>query len=641
MKQIFLLLLSGMITIHVSSQSLFSYGRHSVSIDEFQRAYNKNKITFEPGKNDLKEYLDLYILFKQKVQEAKDMHLDTLPALQADLQNFKMQIAQNYMYDRKEMDSLVNQARERSKKDIRVISYKIQPATPGETDKIKPGAEELYNSLSKTGKYDEKDFGQKGINVTKEDLGYVTVFTLPYEIENIIYGLSTGAYSSPFKFGDDYYIFYKQSERPAVGMVKVAQILIAFQPDGKNEAKAKQLADSLYQALNKGADFEELAKKFSDDRNSYFRGGEIPEFGVGKYTLDFENRAFALKNDGDISAPFRTGFGYHILKRISATPVPEKDNEEVMYYLKQNVLQDERSESAYKKLLDSATLKTGFNAYPVDMNDLFKVTDTSLWSNRMIQSGGVNQNTILFTFNDGTNAKVSDWDLYLRNSGKVWTNDMHQAYSDLWPEYKKASILANYRKHLAEFDTSYLAQVREFEEGNLLFEIMQQKVWMKAAEDSAGLAEFYEKNKDRYKWKQSADVIMLSCSNKAIADEALKDLKHLSWQQIADKYPGNILADSARYEYESIRLPAEEIRAGVTKINEDRFDGTAVLVHVIKTYPAGLPMSFSDARGAVIDDYQKVLEDKWIEELKIKYPARINQRSFGTLLQRTAERVER
>lgn len=641
MKRFFLLFLFGTIAGNVFSQTLFTYGPYAVSADEFKYAYSKNKIASDTVKNDLKTYLDLYTLFKLKVQDARDLRLDTLPALQADLQNYKLQIEKNYLLDNAQMEFLVNQALQRSRKDVRVISYRLSPDSKKDSSTIVQAADRVLSTLRNGEVVDTKALEAEGLQFAKEDLGFITAFTLPWEIENVVYDLSVGSYSGPMKFNGAYYIFYKQSERPAAGKVKVAQILLAFEPGRKNEARVRSLADSLYQALKKGADFAALAKTYSDDRNSYFRGGELPEFTVGKYTLDFENQAFALKHDGDISKPFLTDFGYHILKRISATPFPVKDNEEVLYHVRQEVLADDRAESARQKLLASAREKTGFHALTVNKQDLYKVTDTSLWVNKLITSGTVNQQTVLFTFNDGSETKVSDWDLFLRNSGKVWRADMHESYKQLWPDFEKASILANYQKRLETFDTNYVRQLKEFEEGNMLFEVMQEKVWQKASEDTAGLLKLYMQQKDKYKWKASADVVIFSCSNEAIAKEAKNALQKETWKEVVDAHHGNVIADSARYDYSAIPLPAHDIRVGISDIKVNRFDGTATFVQVVKTYPSGLPMSFEDARGAVIDEYQKLLEKEWTDQLKAKYPIRINQRVYGLLLSQFAEKSER
>jgi peptidyl-prolyl cis-trans isomerase SurA len=97
-----------------------------------------------------------------------------------------------------------------------------------------------------------------------------------------------------------YHIVKNLGERKALGKISVAQILLAFPPDADTNAKkqVEQKADSLYQALLQGADFKALAAAFSNDNISYQTGGELPEFGVGRYAPDFENAAFGITKDG-------------------------------------------------------------------------------------------------------------------------------------------------------------------------------------------------------------------------------------------------------------------------------------------------------------------------------------------------------
>src|SRR5881227_1449472 len=95
MKKIFLALISIAIIKHVPAQTLFTYGKNAVTKEEFVKAFNKNPNISSDRKKALKEYLDLYIKFKLKVQAAYDDGLDKDPAQQSELKNFEKQIADN------------------------------------------------------------------------------------------------------------------------------------------------------------------------------------------------------------------------------------------------------------------------------------------------------------------------------------------------------------------------------------------------------------------------------------------------------------------------------------------------------------------------------------------------------------------
>ena len=628
---------------HAFSQELFSYGNHPVSSSEFLRAYNKNKTAKTDDQQALRDYLDLYINFKLKVQAARDAHLDTLPNLKADLQNFRSQIEDNYLKDEKQLNALVDEAFVRSQKDIHVLYFFI-PANDqmsfADTAKFFKGANELSQQLkSNKGNTDEilQKLNTAGVPVTKNDLGFITVFTLPYEYENIIYGLKPGQTSTPYRTKKGWHIFKNIEERRAVGKVKLAQILFAV-PEGFNEQRAhtKKLADSVYDALKNGADFGALAKQYSDDKMTYMNGGEMPEFGVAKYNPDFEKMAFSIKNDHEIAKPFETEFGFHIIKRISATPVLDNKNDEAfMFNLKQEVLKDSRIEVAKKKFLADILPKIGYRKLPVNEQDLWKVSDSSLLVNKNVSAGKVNENTVLFSYNDNGKVKVSDWIQYLRNSNKAQPGALHESYQKLFPDFIALSATNNYRKRLSAFNPEFKNQLEEFKDGNMLFEIMERQVWEKASTDSVGLLNYYDAHKDKYWWNASADAIIFSCANETVAKNSIHELeKGTSWKQMVVDNSSQVQADSGRYELSQIPAnSATKFTAGlITKPVVNANDGTAVFSKILNLFPDHQPRNFNDARGLVINDYQNFLEEKWIVELKKEYPVKVNDKVFQSLL---------
>ena len=211
--------------------------------------------------------------------------------------------------------------------------------------------------------------------IEKGDAGFITVFSLPYDFENIVYRLKPRQISVPYHSKNGWYIFKDLNERPAVGKITVAQILFAVpQGDDSQKEKTKKLADSVYNALQNGSDFSTLAKQFSDDRTTFMNGGLIPEFGTAKYDSVFEDHAFALKEDGEISKPFETKFGYHILKRISARPVPStKSDASFLYNLKLQVLNDNRIQTAKEKFVEEILPKIGYKKNNVNQHDFRNV----------------------------------------------------------------------------------------------------------------------------------------------------------------------------------------------------------------------------------------------------------------------------
>ena len=641
MKKLVLVFLCFLFTCFSFAQTLFTYGNHQVSATEFLNAYNKNKTDSADNSQALRDYLNLYINFKLKVRAAEDLHLDTLPSLIADLQNFRDQVKKNYLTDTNEIQRLENEAFERSQKDIHSIYYFINTSAEKDSSKALQKINHLSAQLNKT-RNDAAIIqvfnASNQLQAQKEDLGYITVFTLPYQFENVVYSLKPGHVSKPYPAKNGYFIFKNVDERHAVGKITVAQILLAI-PAGESAQKIKQksLADSIYKALQKGSNFEELAKKYSDDKSTFMNGGLMPEFGTAKYDSSFENHAFALTHDGEISAPFETQFGFHILKRISASPVTaSKDNENYLYSLKQQVLSDSREQIARKKFITEIKPVVGLKNETVVKPDLWKVTDNALLQNKEISSGAVNKSTILFSFNNGQKVKVADWLLYLKTLNRPWKTDNEKAYKQLWLAFVDEYSVENYASQLEKYNSAFKAQIDEFREGNLLFEIMQRKIWNKASSDTSALKEYFKDHKNKYTWSASADAVIYSCSSAEISKKLIAEIKRgRNWREIVNENSSVVQADSGRFELGQIPVVERTAFAEglITLPVVNKNDGTAVFAKVIKLYPGDQQRNFDDAKGLVINDYQNYLEQEWVAQLKKKYPVKVNEKVFQSLLQ--------
>lgn len=616
MKKTFLFFIFACLSSGISSQTLFTYGNNAVTKSEFLRAYNKNKTAVPDKAIAIREYLDLYIKFKLKVKAAKDIRIDTFASITNDLQNFRSQIEESYLNDESQVNKLVEEAFERSQKDIHV-AYAFFPS------------KDYSDSLA-------VDNAHKLSKEKWTDIGFITIFSLPYDFENIIYKLRPREESKPYRTKNGFYIFRSIEERKALGKITAAQILIALPEGTKAEDKINTLriADSVYKSLLAGADFGEAAKNISNDKMTYMSGGIMPEFGVGKYSPDFENKVFAIEKDGEITSPFPTQFGFHIVKRISITEIPPDKNESYLYALRQQVLQDTRITSAKEKFVTAVLKKLNYKKNAaINENNLWKVTDSFIVSNKKITVAGLNAGTILFSLNN-QNVKVSDWQSFVKAHRATGTNHL-ETNPELMKKFITATALENYKKKLPDLNPEFKYQLQEFKDGNMLFEVMERNVWNKASTDSTGLINYYKQHSTTYKWNESADAILISCSSEKLAKDVAEQFKKgKSWKSVAEENVSQLQADSARYEL--VQLPVKPntklVEGMITDPVVNENDGTATIVKILKIYPANQQRNFEEARGLVINDYQNYLEEKWIEQLKKKYPVKINEQVLRSLL---------
>lgn len=601
-KSLFLTALSLGFFTYVNAQTIFTIGNTKITKQEITEAYNRNR-TGDNDTTSLKSYADLFLNYKLKVKEARALHLDTLPLLVADVQNFKRQLSENYMTDEEETNKLLNEAMRRSAKDIHVVYFKADYKSFNDTisaTKAITTAEELLKTSTDYNKI------AQATGLKFSDAGYLTVFSVPYNFENLIYSLSTnevGRLSTP----SGIFLFKVIDSRDDIGVWKIAQILIAVEPGVNDDSNQKQRADSIYNLLNAGMPFDEAALKFSDDRYSYSVGGELPETRSGVNSQAFEKAMLSLKKDGDISKPVRTKYGYHIIKRLQVYPSES--------YVKQQLFKDDRIKASVDKFNEGISKIT--NPQIIKNPSLFGYADS-------LDLPAKIRNKALLRYNKKT-VTIGDWIDYYRNNNP--NKDISK--EELWKKFIVFSNREYYRSNLEDFNRDFKSRINEFEEGNLLFEIMERKVWEKANADSVGLKKYYDDHKQNYVWEKSAELITFSS----------EDMNALSMlhdkMETGDKVEfisKNIHSDTSRVELTQLTAIAEsELIAGKVLPLQSPGEGEGTFTVVQKIIPAGGIKSFDDARGEVVNDYQLKLEKEWVEYLRKKYNAVIVESEYSKL----------
>ncbi|MBO9199499.1 MULTISPECIES: peptidylprolyl isomerase [Niastella] len=629
-------------TAAANAQVLFTYGGKSVTKNEFLKAYNKNNSDTRPTDQTYRDYLELYIRFKLKVQAALDKKMDTLANQQAEWNSFRNQIIDGYVRDEASINELTTEAIVRGKKDIHLAHIFVAAGKNATLEDIKKAQDKINAAWDQLQK--GQDFAKIAaqysedatVSENKGDVGYITSLVLPYELENAVYSTAVNKYSAPVRSKAGFHIFKNLGEREALGRMKVAQILLSFPPDASDAQKEviKKRADSIYNVLNTGSDFKVLVTRYSNDNISWQAGGEMMEFGVGQYELPFENAAFALKKDGEISRPVLSSFGYHLIKRLSYKPATgDITNTPLRDDMKQRIVQTDRLEVSQKMLLKKILQVTGFKKNKVNEQHLFIFADSVLDNKRTPVFVDVTAKTPLFSFTKKTVA-VKDFETYLETLRNYDNMKAGKTRAQMLQEFTEVSAFDYYRQHLEEFNKDFKYQLNEFKEGNLLFEIMQRNIWDPASTDSAGLKNYYNAHKDKYWWESSADAIILTAIS-AQAEEFRTKMKenYKDWQKYVNASGGQLNADSGRFELNQIPVVGRtNFTEGLITANvKNESDNSVAFAYIVKLYPNREMRGFNDARGFVINDYQVFLEEKWITDLKKKYPVKINEAELKNL----------
>ncbi|MCB0633061.1 MAG: peptidylprolyl isomerase, partial [Lewinella sp.] len=487
---------------------LFTVAGTPVTVSEFDYIYSKtNRDKADYSRQSLEEYLDLYVKFKLKVQKARDLKLDTIPSLQKELAGYRRQLADAYLIDRTVTDKLVREAYDRVQQDVDIshILISIAPdAAPEDTlaaynraaaakRRIQGGAsfEKMAEEIS-----DDPSVKRNGGHI-----GYVTALFPKglYQLETAAYEGEPNQVLGPVRTQVGYHLLLVHQRRPARGEMEAAHILIRTK-DG-NEAEAKARIDSLYTLLQKGVDFNQLATENSEDRQTAPQGGSIGFFGINRYEPSFEDAAFALKEDGDISPVVQSKIGYHIIKRISRKGIQPFEIEKGR--LEAKVSEDPRFEIAKDAMLEKIKKENHFKDYPKVLESFAKMQNDTFLTFRW-KASEVPSKELLFSMDD-FDISLGDYEDWLARSSRKrlrmgTETGVQEAVYTLYKDFLKEKLLEFEEAHLEERYPEFKALMREYREGILLFEATKMLVWDKAGQDTLGLRKFYETVKGKYRF---------------------------------------------------------------------------------------------------------------------------------------------
>ncbi|MFN8264919.1 MAG: peptidylprolyl isomerase [Chitinophagaceae bacterium] len=633
----FLVFLFVVVITGANAQTIFSYGNHQVTQTEFWKAYSKNN-TGPVTEQSIREYLDLYIRFKLKVQAAYDAKLDTLPNITSDVAGFRAQIIDQYMRQQPYTKQLITEAAERSNLEVEVahvfIAY-LKDSTGAKTQ-----IDKAYAELQQGADFGKTAAAYSNNNYVKSSngyIGFISVFSLPYEFESIVYGLQPGTYSKPVSGKQGWHIFKVISKRPASGKMKAAHILFAIPPGSTTEEKAliQQKAQTVYYLLSQGEDFEKTVLAYSNDRATYMSGGVLPDFTYATYDPTFSKAAFALTKDGEISKPVLTAYGWHIIKRIGWEPVKNNlTDPSVLQEWTDKVNADPRYNIAVNKMKDEMKKVAAYKQFPYNEKALWALTDSTLKAKNYAAIFKANKQKQLFQLK-GKTVSVADWLQYAK-SRNANTNEAPTFFPALMKEFVDNTVEQYYKDRLESINQDFLFQLNEFKEGSLLFEVMERKIWSVAPTDTAGLIRYYNNNKSKYKWQASVNAVIFNCADTSIARQAFDMMKENpgKWKEYMDRFGGNALADSGRFEYSQLPVKQGTVFTPntFTPIETNANDGSSSFCYIIKNNTSEDQRSFEEAKGLVINDYQTLLEDKWIADLKKKYPLKVNEAAIKKLV---------
>ena len=609
-----------------------------VTKSEFENIYKKNNKEVEVTKASLDEYLELFVNFKLKVREAEELGMDTVTKFVKELQGYRAQLARPYLVDNEMSDELIKEAYDRLTKEVRASHILIKVAAnaaPEDTAAAYKKIMELRKRIvagEDFAKVAKGPGGSEDPSAAKNggDLGYFTALQMVYPFENAAFETPVGEVSNPLRTRFGYHIIKVVDKREARGTIRTSHILVQVLEDASNEEKAqlKSKIEEIYGKLQQGEDFATLARQHSNDQGSARKGGELPWFGAGRMVEEFENQAFALKEDGQYSRPFETKFGWHIVKRLERkgiAPFSEEENR-----LKVKIQRDSRSQLTKSSFIAKLKKEYNYVEYPKSWKEIYKQADTTLYSGKWVPAKVKKLSKVLYSF-DGEDYTQVDFAEYLIAEQRVEPNkdkDLKTYIDEKYKRYINDMILDYEDKRLEAKYADFRMLMKEYRDGILLFELTDEKVWSKAVKDTSGLDAFYAANKNDFMWGERLEAATYTCANPKIAKTVRKmKAKGKGNGEIVRTINAdsqlNLRIESKKYERgDDPTIDKMEWKKGLSDNQE--VDGQVVFLEVKEVIPP-TPKKIDEARGLITAAYQTHLEEAWIKSLKERYEVQVNK----------------
>ncbi len=611
---------------------LFTLDKEPVYVSEFMRVYNKNlELVKDESQKDVDAYLELFINYKLKLREAKALGLDKKTSYLNEFNSYKKQLARNYLTNNKVTEALVNEAYEHMKYQINASHVLVKSdanTKPEDTLLAYNKILKLRDRVLKEGYKKVQKEVHDGRTIFAEDLGYFSAFKMVYPFEQVAYNTKVGEVSEPFKTRFGYHVIKVLDKRASRGKLTVSHIMISNKSKASEESPETRI-NNIYKRIQQGEKFEALAKQFSEDKSSASKGGQLKPFSGGELSsLKFEEMAFSLKKEKDISKPFQSDYGWHIIKLHKKEELrPLKD---LRTELETKVKRDSRSKIINKSRINQ--LKKRYQlvetpeALPYFKSLVGEKYVKGVW--QLPESFKSYKDKTMLKINDKT-VNYNEFGVFLVRSQRDRTKSkrLDQAIDEKYELFVEEELKKFQEENLINENQEYANIVGEYRDGLLLFDLMEDKIWSAAKKDSVALKQFHSDNAKNYKFYKRIDANVASSAKQKDIKKVAKLLKKgKSTEAISKQFNTD---DAVKVTFTSgimnashQALPKEiKFKKGVSKIM--KHNNSYVVVKVNDILPER-QKTFKESKGNVTSDFQAYKEKQWLKELANKYDVVLN-----------------
>ncbi|PIQ47714.1 MAG: hypothetical protein COW03_13795 [Cytophagales bacterium CG12_big_fil_rev_8_21_14_0_65_40_12] len=599
-----------------------------ISKGELLYAYKKNRPKNEKIQVDsLEKYLEQYINFKLKVQQAEKLGIDTTKAFKEEFEGYISQVQKPYLQNPISELDLVQEAYDRMKYEINASHILIiidNANSPADTLQAYQKIDSVRNLALNGDPFEElaKKYSSDGSSRNGGNLGWFSSMAMVYPFESGAYNTPKGGISEIVRSQFGYHIIKVNDKRESRGKVKTSHIFLS--KNGKSLESGRQLIKTIYDSIQNGGDWRQLCIKYSEDAQTKLNSGALPFAGTGELPDEFLNGAYSIAQPGIIREPLETSYGWHIIRLDAKQELPSFAS-----------LKDEISEKirrSGRNQLDSEALVKKLKAENGFEQDL-KLLETTIESASKVGLANIDLSKIGSQTIFKIGNRTITYEAYFASLGNA--NQLNS--TALWSRYKTFE-----REEIMTYEDSQLTSkypefgylLNEYKEGLMLFEIMEKEIWNKASEDSIGLAQFFAANIKNFPAPERGDFLVIESSNPALYHKILDSLQ-VNWDadvenQLKSKLDARALSalKIAKRTFERHELPNFDQKWKEKEVQGDR--SNLKIYSLQQIIEAGY-YRLEEVKGLVISNYQDHLEQEWVKRLRAQNRVKIDHKILKQL----------
>ncbi|MBQ6726250.1 MAG: peptidylprolyl isomerase [Bacteroidales bacterium] len=648
-------------------------------VKSFKQANNINPeaaptaCTYEKRKA-LEEYVDLYANFRLRLYDAYLKKYDTATALRNEYRTYRNEMALPYLIDSVELENLLHRTYENNKYAVRAshIMVRLEPnATPQDTLKAYNKAMDIYNKvmagedfakLAETLSDDEtaRPFvaeNGKRYEGNHGDIGCFTIFQMVPEFENACYNMKVGDISKPVRTMYGYHIIKLTDKIKAYGKTSLQHIWIT-EDSTKPENAEKKIQDA-YKKLQEGESFGSVVRNYASFvSREQKEPGLLQDLPVNQVTPEYLHELQFIK-EGEYTKPFKSPYGWHIVKKVKTEQIPPYEDMQAMYRSK--LTANQYNNIPQTKFIEKCKKNYKFTDYtqkkPSLLDPVVSLINDTVFRGKWKYNGNANNSDALCVIN-GRKYTANDLALFIEKTQRYENRpyDYGVYVSKRYKSFIDRKILEHADSLLELNNEEFRNQMNEFRDGLVIFAYNDQNIWSRATTDTTGLKAFYATSSKQYSldnpdhaiyfWDERANV-----TTAYVADSAY--LKPSKAKKIAQKvmFKEKGTPEQLRDELKKnlSRKCTEEHPVGIivrkiekSDISAPKGDQWNVGVYInpsVKGYKVVCVTelldpqlkSLNSAKGYYINNYQNELEHQLIESLRKKYNLIIHRDVIDTI----------